>query len=133
MAYRLFRILACSIVFLLSSCIASFAQCPGDTGGMGAFNHEALTISTTALSLTASTYGAGTVSGSGASRAILEIENDTLRYLTTGAAPTSSVGIQLGAGSIIYLCNPGEIARFRAIRSGSTDAKIQASYYRARE
>ncbi len=92
-----------------------------------AYAHETITVSTTALPLTASVYQ---VSGeAGPQFALLTTATDSCRFWLNGAAPTSTVGHQLAAGSTLTLYMPG-IQHFRVIRSGSADVPLSVTYFR---
>lgn len=92
------------------------------------FNHEELTVSDTAKSLTASAYAA---SGWGnAQKAIVQVIGPSIRVRKDGTAPTSSTGFLVSGGSSFELESEAEIIGFQAIRQGSTDSKIIVEYYR---
>lgn len=94
-----------------------------------AFNFEQLTISTAALSLTATEY---TVDSSGtgekAKRAIITVEDAQIRYTYDGTTPTSTVGHALNPFDVLTLVGSDNISNFKAIRKGSTNAKISITY-----
>lgn len=57
------------------------------------------------------------------------VETAELRYWKDGGAPTAVEGILAGPGAIIELVGQ-EVARFRAIRTGGFDGKVQATFYK---
>lgn len=62
--------------------------------------------------------------------ALITVETATIRWLSDGTAPTATTGNLSYAGDVIRLENPNELWNFRAIRTGSTSATIQVTYYR---
>lgn len=83
--------------------------------------YEQKTVSTTAVTLT---------KPAGASRAIVMVEDQPIRYREDGTAPTSSVGVLCPAGTRFELESSSAISNFKAIRSGGTDGVISVNYYR---
>lgn len=83
--------------------------------------YEQKTVSTTAVGLTSIPAGA--------SRAIVMVEAQSLRYREDGTAPTSSVGVLCVATTRFELESRQAILDFKAIRSGSTDSVISVNYY----
>lgn len=95
------------------------------SGDYVGFAYEALTISTTAVALTAAKY----ISGDRKARvAHITVEAQALNYTYDGTTPTSSVGHNLTAGSVLTLSGYANIAAFRAIRSGGSDATLKVTY-----
>lgn len=64
-----------------------------------------------------------------AQTALILVESASIRYLANGTAPTSSTGILAYNGDKIELHHPGELFRFRAIRTGASSATIQVEYF----
>ena len=58
------------------------------------------------------------------------VEDTQIRYRTDGSAPTSTVGEILNPFDRLNLTHPGDMSRFRAIRTGSTSATLRARYKR---
>lgn len=85
------------------------------------YAHETLTISSTAVALTAATYA-------GARAALITVEDASVRYRFDGGTPTSSVGHVADAGDIITLETANELVAFKAIRKDGSDATISVSY-----
>lgn len=63
-----------------------------------------------------------------ANRAVIMVENKTVRWRIDGIDPTDSVGTKSFAGTVIILENRTQIDNFRAIRT-SIDAKLSVHYY----
>ena len=64
-----------------------------------------------------------------ANKAIMTVENATLRYRDDGTDPTSTVGLRVFINSTIILNNRDAILNFRAIRTGGSNSEINVSYY----
>lgn len=84
---------------------------------------EVVTVSGTAVALTASTY-------LHAVYAYIEVQANTIRWLADGTTPTSTVGFKAIDGTGIELTSYQEIVNFRAISDGgaSGDATLQVHY-----
>ena len=83
--------------------------------------YEAITVSTTALSLSAATYV-------GYRTAVITVEDFAVRFRVDGTNPTATEGHLVNAGGKIVLGSADEIAQFRVIRQSSGDAKLRVSY-----
>lgn len=81
------------------------------------FATEALTVSSTSVGFTSATYV-------GADYAHVYVDVADVRILATGSTVTASNGVPCAVGDEILLENADEVARFRAIRDGSTDATL---------
>lgn len=92
---------------------------------MPAPNYEPLTISSTAVPLTAAEY-------LGYNQALVTVETDAVRYRIDGTDPTATEGHLAIVGSVIVLESLDEITNFNAIRV-TTDATIRVSYSASRE
>lgn len=57
-------------------------------------------------------------------------ETAQMRWTKDGTAPTTSVGHLSNVGTVIFIDNPSDMVRFRAIRTGSTSATLMVSYHR---
>lgn len=79
---------------------------------------QALTVSTTALTLTVPTR---------ARQATLYVEDQPIRWTTDGTVPTSSVGLLAKADSTLVLCG-ASMNKFQVIRQGSTNASVKVTY-----
>ena len=84
--------------------------------------YEQLTVSTAAVGLTLP---------SGATRAVVYVEAQPIRWRDDAVAPTSSVGVPAVATDAFELPSVQSINGFKAIRSGSTDATLNVVYYGA--
>lgn len=84
-------------------------------------SYEALTVSTTALSLTASVYSLYRI-------AVVTVEDAAVRFRIDGADPTATEGHVANAGSKITLPSADDIRGFRVIRKDGTDAKLRVTY-----
>lgn len=85
--------------------------------------HENLAVSTTAVPLASVPAGA--------SRAIVTVEAQPLRYTEDGVTtPTASVGTLCVAETRFELESRQAILNFKAIRSGGTDSAISVNYYK---
>lgn len=84
---------------------------------------EQLTIDATVggITLTSAKYGTST-------KALIQVETASIRYRTNGSAPTTTLGTLLNAGDILTLDSAGDIANFKAIRTGATSAVINCTY-----
>lgn len=87
------------------------------------FAKESITVSSTAVGLTAATYTSG---GRIANCAILTVETDSLRWFADGSTATSSAHLA-AVNDVIVLRHAAAVARFSAIRV-TTDATVRASY-----
>jgi hypothetical protein len=86
-----------------------------------ALGYESVAVSTTAIGLTASTYGSADV-------AIITVEDANVRFRTDGTAPTTSEGHIAYVGDVITLRSQGDIANFSAIRDDAVDAALKVSF-----
>ena len=92
------------------------------------FAYEEVTVSDTAVGLTATTYQPS--GEQGACQAIITIEGGNIRHRSDGTNPTATVGEPGRAGGQITLESQGEIVDFKAIREASADATLRVAYYR---
>lgn len=83
--------------------------------------YEQLTVSTTAVALASIPAGA--------SRAIVMVEAQPMRYREDAVNPTASVGVLCVAATRFELESRKAIEGFRAIRSGGTDSVLSVLYY----
>lgn len=89
------------------------------------FAYEKITVSTSALPLTAATYVSG---DKRAQVAHITIESQPVNYTYDGTTPTATEGHNLIAGSTLVLTGYSNIVAFRIIRSGASDATIKVTY-----
>lgn len=93
---------------------------------------EALTVSTTAVTLTVANLGQGQGPESSIAPAIavfITVEAQPVRFRLDGTAPTSSVGHLLSAGDTIFLTGAKTLRDFKVIRSGASDATLHVTYF----
>ena len=64
-----------------------------------------------------------------ANKAIMTVEDATLRYRDDGIDPTSTVGLKLFIAGTIILNSRDSLDNFKAIRTGSTNSELNISYY----
>ena len=86
---------------------------------------EKITVSDTAVELDVEKYKAGEEK---ANKATITVEDASIRFLSNGIIPTSTVGHLIPAGALITLETYNEIQHFHAIRATGSDAVIQVSY-----
>lgn len=93
--------------------------CPGLEAALFPRGYQQLTVSSTAVALT---LPAGPLKV-----AIIQVEDNSIRYRDDGTDPTAAVGTLINANVPIIVCGPA-IAGFKAIRV-TADAKLSISYY----
>ena len=82
--------------------------------------YESLSVSSTAVTLTAATYEARPY-------AFITVETAQIRFRLDGTAPTATEGHLAEPGDIIHLRNHDQLEDFQAIRT-SADAVIKCAY-----
>ena len=90
--------------------------------GLIPFDHEVVTVGSTAVGLTSDTY-------LDAIKAEMTLETAQIRKWADGTDPTPSVGQIVEIGDIIVLISAAQIAGFKAIRTGSTSGILSVEYY----
>ena len=98
--------------------------CPGTTR-LVAYAHEAITVSSTALTFTTATM---LPTGVNPVAIKITVETDAIRYLDTGTAPTDSTGHQSDPGEVLWVCG-SSIGRFQMIRK-TNNATARVTFYR---
>lgn len=93
-----------------------------------AYKYESITVAATAIGLTAANMttlpaGSGQIFG----RAVCTVEDAQIRFRYDGTSPTSSEGHIANIDDEIKL-DKHEAPLFKAIRTGSTSAKLKVSY-----
>ena len=97
---------------------------PRGLTGLPAVAYESLTISTTAISLTAANYDKVPP----AVGAVVFVDTAPIRWRKDGTAPTSSQGVfAIPTGDPIELL-AADLSKFQAIRQGGTDANLRVHY-----
>ena len=94
-----------------------------------AFDYESVTVSTTAVGLTASKFNAYAAYEV---KAFMTLENAQIRWRIDGTAPTSTEGHLLEAGQNLTIEGYKNLSQFRAIRTGTTDGVLKVTYLIAR-
>lgn len=89
---------------------------------------EQLTVSSTAVSLTAATYSAPVPQHGQVTGALVYVATNPICYTCTGVAATTA-SMPVAAGSYIELTGEHDVENFSAIRSGSADATITVLYF----
>ena len=84
-----------------------------------------VTFSTSAVALPSALITKGTFYCEGA----VDSVGGPMRFWSTGAAPTSSVGVEAVAGSGIAITGMDGVRNFLGIRSNATDAKLNIQCY----
>lgn len=67
-----------------------------------------------------------------ADKAVIVVEDKTIRWRDDGTNPTSTVGTKAFANTWITLEGRQKITQFKAIRQGADSAKLSISYYSTR-
>lgn len=83
--------------------------------------YQQLTVSTSAVGLTVP---------AGASRAVVIVEAQPIRYRDDKTDPTASVGMLCAAGLRFEIDSRQSMLAFKAIRQGGTDGVLNVSYYK---
>lgn len=81
------------------------------------YTYEQITVSTTALGLTASTIA-------GMQGCVLRAESAGVRYRKDGTAPTDAVGMPLATSDVLEIDHVVDLQRIRFIRSSGSDATL---------
>lgn len=66
---------------------------------------------------------------SNAMKAVISVEDATIRYRDDGTDPTTTTGIIAYNGTVIILQGRESITKFKAIRTGAIDAELNCLYY----
>jgi len=104
------------------------------TGPAPAFASETLTVSTTAVVLTAATYRTYDSTNQirrWAAQATITIEDAAIRVTFYGTTPVDAtdIGHVFSAGTVLTLESQTQIERFKAVRNGGTNAVINVTYW----
>jgi len=92
------------------------------------FDHETITVSSSAVGLTQSKFSNYL---SSKLRAFITCEGAQIRFWLDGTAPTSTDGHLLEAGQNLTIDSPDALTKFKAIRTGTTDATLRVSYFKS--
>lgn len=128
------KLLRVAIIAALTLCAGEAYAGPGGCTNQGVltpFADETLTISSTAIGLTAATFNPS--GGFPAALAVCTLETDSVRFRVNGLNPTAAVGqiitASASAPSQLTVCGFQSLANVRFIRV-TTDATLTCSYYR---
>lgn len=108
--------------------ISSTSCTAGSTAVPKPFAFETVTVSTSAIGLTAATYNAPSTGQPPAVMAFLTTEDDTMRFRVDGADPTSSVGHEVASGTGLIVCT-ASLPKLKMIRSGAADVPVSVTYF----
>ena len=93
-----------------------------------AFDHEAVTVATTAIGFTTGTIAPAT--GRPAHRALVTLETGQIRFTYDSTTPSTTVGHLLEIGDTLVIEGISNVAAFRAIRTGATSGAIKCTFER---
>lgn len=93
---------------------------------LNGFAYESLDVEDSVKSLTELKYKNS--EGQYAKRAIIKVENAQLRYRYDSGNPIATDGMLLNPMDVLILTTSANIRNFRAIRKGTTSAKIFITY-----
>jgi hypothetical protein len=103
-------------------------------GTLQAFGFERLTVSTSAVGLTASKIepvSSVLEHDAGKAKAVkITVDTDKVRYREDGTNPTSTIGHEVAVGSEVWIVGLRNIQQLRMIRSGVADAVVEVTYLR---
>lgn len=92
--------------------------------------YEQVTVSSTAKELTASAWATGPWSSGETLVARIQVQDADIRYRCDGTNPTTTAGTLVTNGESFYIVGVDDATTFRAIRTASTDAKLNVEYFR---
>lgn len=96
-----------------------------------AFAYESITVSTSAVGLTASKIVPTSGPLRPAFEAFLTLEpTNGIRYRLDGTDPTDTEGHPLAGGGTVTITGTNNLKNFRMIRSGGADATVKVTYFR---
>jgi hypothetical protein len=90
-----------------------------------AFDYESITVSTTAVGLTASkfnSYAAYEI------KAFMTLESAQIRWRIDGTNPTSTEGHAFEAGTNLTVEGYKNLSQFKAIKTGTSDGVLKVTY-----
>lgn len=95
------------------------------------YTFESITISSSALGLTAGKYNPSDPNQplKEAQCVVITSETDSIRYTFDGTTPTASLGHLMTSGGVLVLVGISAIRNFRGIRT-NTDATLMVTYQR---
>lgn len=86
------------------------------------------TISSQAESITVSTTAVGLTAPATANSAVIQVQDQDIRWWSDASTPTATAGFHNGDGDWIFLNSRAEVVGFSAIREDGTDAVIAVQY-----
>ena len=106
----------------------AWALCAGQaTTPIFPFSFETLTVSNTALPITAAKLSTG--DGIPPLAAYMTVETDSIRFRVDGLAPTATVGQLVTSGQTLEICGQNALNKFRMIRV-TTYSTVQYTVYK---
>lgn len=102
-------------------------------GPLHAYDYEAITVSTTAVALTATkvrAFDATSTLRTEAKEVLITVETQAVRFRIDGSNPTATEGHVLQPGDSLTIYGLTNIDRFRAIRKDAADGTVRVTYYR---
>lgn len=122
------------LIAIIGLCTAPTLAQNNNTRFFTAYDHETITVSTSAVPLTASKVTPPSKAYRAEAVGItIECATGTscpIRFLMDGGVPTSTVGTLVDYQYSMIVYNYDNILNFSMIRAGSTNATIQVVYYR---
>ena len=104
----------------------SFDQRFAVIGKYKGYDREDITVSTTAIGFTASKL----ITKPPPKRAVMTLEGATIRYTYDGTDPTTDLGHQMFIGDILIIEGTENLNKFKAIRDGTVNGKLVATFER---
>ena len=98
----------------------------------GAYAYEAITVSTTAIGITATVVDPGEATNASegpAGTAFLTVETNSIRFTLDGTTPEAAVGHLLAAGDSLIIRGLQNIRNLRMIRA-TADASVKVTVFR---
>jgi len=89
-------------------------------------DYETITVADTAIGFTISKIAPS--SSKFATRAFCVLETAEIRFLYSGASPTSTIGLLLEIGGNLQFDSRDAISKFKAIRTGSSSGVLTCIY-----
>src|ERR1022692_1898929 len=128
------KFLICALALLITTPLL-IAQQNSTIQFFYAYDHETITVSSTALPFTASKVTSPTISTNSSNYVTFTVNcasgtSCVLRFLTDGGTPTASLGLRAPYGTIVQIYNHTDITKFSGIRETSTDVKLDVQYAR---
>jgi hypothetical protein len=97
---------------------------------MRAYDYEEITVSTSAVGLTATKVNPGGSDPEKARAAVIVVKSQPINFRVDGGDPTAGSGIGAVAGDQISVVGLSNLSQFKAIRSGASDATLCVTYFK---